>query len=115
MIRRPPISTLFPYTTLFRSVEMLVRARRQHLEQARSRGGHRERIAVERADPVDSPLLDDLERRLGTADRAGRQTAAAPLRHGGEVGRDPEALPRSAPRDPAPRLHLVARQAHAAL
>src|SRR3712207_8041633 len=28
MIRRPPRSTLFPYTTLFRSVEALVVARR---------------------------------------------------------------------------------------
>src|SRR5688500_19373570 len=26
MLRRPPISTLFPYTTLFRSIEVLVRA-----------------------------------------------------------------------------------------
>src|SRR3712207_8251529 len=28
MIRRPPRSTLFPYTTLFRSVEVLARAAR---------------------------------------------------------------------------------------
>ena len=94
----------------FGCVEMLVRARRQHLEQARSRGGHRERIAVERADLVDSALLDDLERRLGTADRAARQTAAERLREGDEVGRDPEALRRSARRDAEPRLHLVEDQ-----
>src|SRR6266581_8693086 len=32
MIRRPPRSTLFPYTTLFRSVKRGARARRQHPE-----------------------------------------------------------------------------------
>src|SRR5690348_17756719 len=31
MIRRPPRSTLFPYTTLFRSVPLGTRAHRQHL------------------------------------------------------------------------------------
>src|SRR5437764_6378927 len=31
MIRRPPRSTLFPYTTLFRSLRALGRARGQHL------------------------------------------------------------------------------------
>src|SRR5262245_64059678 len=30
MIRRPPTSTLFPYTTLFRSQHQSERARRQH-------------------------------------------------------------------------------------
>src|SRR2546425_5889542 len=30
MIRRPPRSTLFPYTTLFRSARRLVRAARKH-------------------------------------------------------------------------------------
>src|SRR3712207_7147173 len=30
MIRRPPRSTLFPYTTLFRSAEDLASAREQH-------------------------------------------------------------------------------------
>src|SRR3712207_8800685 len=32
MIRRPPRSTLFPYTTLFRSDRMLVRCRGPHEE-----------------------------------------------------------------------------------
>src|SRR2546422_1162841 len=31
MIRRPPRSTLFPYTTLFRSVSRLANGRAQHL------------------------------------------------------------------------------------
>src|SRR2546422_8294818 len=34
MIRRPPRSTLFPYTTLFRSVRRLVRLRAQRLGEA---------------------------------------------------------------------------------
>src|SRR2546426_9071325 len=33
MIRRPPRSTLFPYTTLFRSLELLLRAGAQVGEQ----------------------------------------------------------------------------------
>src|SRR5256885_12553723 len=32
MIRRPPRSTLFPYTTLFRSLEMLQRLIGEHIE-----------------------------------------------------------------------------------
>src|SRR3712207_7498067 len=32
MIRRPPRSTLFPYTTLFRSVSASPRASQQHLD-----------------------------------------------------------------------------------
>src|SRR5258706_3743169 len=38
MIRRPPRSTLFPYTTLFRSVDVGVHQRAQ-VEQARQRCG----------------------------------------------------------------------------
>src|SRR5260221_14522163 len=34
MIRRPPRSTLFPYTTLFRSVQRLVKAQRRGLDPA---------------------------------------------------------------------------------
>src|SRR3712207_7352459 len=33
MIRRPPRSTLFPYTTLFRSFERLLREQREVLDQ----------------------------------------------------------------------------------
>src|SRR5256885_12036027 len=38
MIRRPPRSTLFPYTTLFRSEEGDQAARRRRREDARPRG-----------------------------------------------------------------------------
>src|SRR2546430_4372012 len=38
MIRRPPRSTLFPYTTLFRSRAMLNSLVREHRTEARPRG-----------------------------------------------------------------------------
>src|SRR5258708_21139079 len=37
MIRRPPRSTLFPYTTLFRSVQLLLRGGRTALAAAAAR------------------------------------------------------------------------------
>src|SRR3712207_9261727 len=54
MIRRPPRSTLFPYTTLFRSVG----ARRRHSRRAgpaarRERGAPRGPDALEPARPAD--------------------------------------------------------------
>src|SRR2546425_7057900 len=39
MIRRPPRSTLFPYTTLFRSGDGRERLRPTHVEPAGERGG----------------------------------------------------------------------------
>src|SRR2546429_3684558 len=38
MIRRPPRSTLFPYTTLFRSLNLRVRG--SHARNLRARGSH---------------------------------------------------------------------------
>src|SRR3712207_8263092 len=56
MIRRPPRSTLFPYTTLFRSVR---EARRRAVEHGRGRAGRhgdqgraRTRAGGARADPA---------------------------------------------------------------
>src|SRR5437588_8607416 len=46
MIRRPPRSTLFPYTTLFRSAQRAVRARLLH-------GVHRARRELHCAEPRD--------------------------------------------------------------
>src|SRR5437899_8702308 len=37
---RPPTSTLFPYTTLFRSQPQALRTNHQELDSARSRKGH---------------------------------------------------------------------------
>src|SRR5258706_1542175 len=41
MIRRPPRSTLFPYTTLFRSVEFPGAAQQQQAAGSRGRGGEK--------------------------------------------------------------------------
>src|SRR5437868_8840773 len=41
MIRRPPISTLFPYTTLFRSITSEKRPGRKHSDRARGIGNDR--------------------------------------------------------------------------
>src|SRR3712207_6867741 len=56
MIRRPPRSTLFPYTTLFRSerVEARVRVPGQDVPQRDDAGEHRQRVAVERAEVGDA-------------------------------------------------------------
>src|SRR2546425_6765355 len=43
MIRRPPRSTLFPYTTLFRSLREPGRRRRRDGRGAEERHGHRDR------------------------------------------------------------------------
>src|SRR3712207_9453152 len=56
MIRRPPRSTLFPYTTLFRSDEL--RARPQPASQFRD--GHRtvyRRVRIKRAPVAERPKL----------------------------------------------------------
>src|SRR2546426_7893559 len=43
MIRRPPRSTLFPYTTLFRSRAVRIRVSQQPLQEPRPRSLHRPR------------------------------------------------------------------------
>src|SRR2546430_4313481 len=52
MIRRPPRSTLFPYTTLFRSAGRAQRERVVQVERVTRRRGERE-IALRRAPGVD--------------------------------------------------------------
>src|SRR3712207_8442601 len=60
MIRRPPRSTLFPYTTLFRSEAHVVRATRgERREVVRAREQRRARVqdaAIEREAPVERAL-----------------------------------------------------------
>src|SRR5689334_24823459 len=54
MIRRPPRSTLFPYTTLFRSADRAPLARRRGLErghQPPDRAGRRQPALSRGADP----------------------------------------------------------------
>src|SRR5689334_25439613 len=54
MIRRPPRSTLFPYTTLFRSARTVVVAHRD-LGEALTR----HQLALHEADPLQPQLMTD--------------------------------------------------------
>src|SRR3990167_2397805 len=56
MIRRPPRSTLFPYTTLFRSSEL----------RAASSSQHRRSAAARRPAPTDGPPQDRKSTRLNS-------------------------------------------------
>src|SRR5436309_8285302 len=67
MIRRPPRSTLFPYTTLFRS--RAERGRGQHAERA---GQHRRAI---REDVAEEIVGDDDVELLGIAHRSEEHTS----------------------------------------
>src|SRR2546427_9773481 len=99
MIRRPPRSTLFPYTTLFRS-ERAWRARgRGARDQGRGRLLHQRRGAdrhpLARGPPEPASVL----RRLA-GDRRVVVRVALPARGGGDRG---GALPGGAPPPPLPR------------
>src|SRR5258708_13695893 len=71
MIRRPPRSTLFPYTTLFRSLQCdpRLRERLQHLL------GHR---------PVAGPDIEHLDRRV-TRERRSRCSMSRSEEHTSEL------------------------------
>src|SRR2546430_4407770 len=63
MIRRPPRSTLFPYTTLFRSLCLVIEKRRQDLPFAhgsrvgiRVPGGHQDTLQRRRSEEHTSEL-----------------------------------------------------------
>src|SRR2546428_12569834 len=96
MIRRPPRSTLFPYTTLFRSIDRPVGGPRHGAVPA----------LVARLEQVRRvPLLARLHRerdRLAVA-----QHAAARVRIEGELRVDEVAVLRDEPLDAAPRRLLV--------
>src|SRR3712207_8251869 len=67
MIRRPPRSTLFPYTTLFRSVRALpARRSRTRLRRSRALSAHNE--------PLDDS--DGVRDRIGGRERARERTRA---------------------------------------
>src|SRR2546422_10104695 len=75
MIRRPPRSTLFPYTTLFRSVEAFEQGEDGEGGKALGRRREARRLAVaithaERLDPVGA-VLGEVGKRERTADGAG--------------------------------------------
>src|SRR5436309_710241 len=88
-------------------VEFVVGVLREDLGQVRSRGCHREGVAVERADLFERAVDDHRHRVLGAADRAAREPAAERLRQTHDVGHDVEGLHGPAPRDREPGLHLV--------
>src|SRR2546430_11551324 len=73
MIRRPPRSTLFPYTTLFRS-----RARSVHLP-LRQGERSRPRVQLERPRPA-APV-----QRLGAGEAAGRDLSERSEEHTSEL------------------------------
>src|SRR2546430_17043747 len=98
MIRRPPRSTLFPYTTLFRSV---LDERRLDLPVAEAQAGRVEarevlaRAVKKRPDQEAGPLLTQEALRL---------VGLPPPRPGRGVGRPPgEPAGRRHPRGPVPR------------
>src|SRR3989441_4941261 len=84
MIRRPPRSTLFPYTTLFRSREVARDEKRPPhvLAAGRAHPGDQLRIVEEVADPERRALdrVDRVARRVG--DDLLRQTAGVATDHG---------------------------------
>src|SRR2546427_7501799 len=92
MIRRPPRSTLFPYTTLFRSLRprahrgALLHARPAHRDDIRTR-----RVRAERSQPEARRVLRHAPRAKtnlsGLAVPGG--DAAAPLPGGERIQRDP--------------------------
>src|SRR2546422_10047524 len=81
MIRRPPRSTLFPYTTFFRS---LIRARRGHQRGVEAAtAAHREVVGPIRA--VDSAQVDRQRLALENRPRRGRRTPWQPQVAGEQV------------------------------
>src|SRR5256886_9204251 len=96
MIRRPPRSTLFPYTTLFRSIlEIQARDIKSHqLPQAQARGIQElHDRPVTRAQPVAGGDLQKPRHlvRIEGLRQAPRGPRSAPRRGG--VSRDPPAAP----------------------
>src|SRR5256886_16407479 len=84
MIRRPPRSTLFPYTTLFRSIHVIYKAsydkaNRSRLKGARGPGLERglEALAAVRSE-TGLPILTDVH-------EAGQAPAAAPVTGGLQI------------------------------
>src|SRR3712207_8636926 len=80
MIRRPPRSTLFPYTTLFRSKERLLNA---HFEEGRS-VFDADSLAALAADAG----LDEAEVRAARADHRYRPAVLDDIRTAQELGAD---------------------------
>src|SRR2546425_13237036 len=101
MIRRPPRSTLFPYTTLFRSLAD------HRLEGREGHGGDERRPPERRAVRAGTQRTRDL---IAREHRADRDAVGEGLREGHDVGLDPRVLVRPEPARPGdPGLDLVER------
>src|SRR3712207_9253218 len=85
MIRRPPRSTLFPYTTLFRSPSPRLRAARR---RARPDGGRRAAMAEFAPVVARARARDARDRDLGAHSLVGRGPVAADARVNCVDGRD---------------------------
>ena len=86
---------------------------REHLGEHRPGGGHRERVAVERADLLVGPVDDRLHHLGGAADRPARDAAAERLGEAHDVGLHAEQRGGPPGSDGEAGLHLVEREQHA--
>src|SRR5205823_507897 len=77
MIRRPPRSTLFPYTTLFRSALLRERLAPGHAHERRAE------LAHARDDRLELPPLSAVERIRGVAVLAAQRATGEPHEHRG--------------------------------
>src|SRR3989442_15133431 len=99
MIRRPPRSTLFPYTTLFRSLSDGRRAAGRRYPVFGRKRGHADRVLPHIQRAARLAKTDRAEQRLSAArDSTARRTAAIALRMGVDRGH-PVARSRNEGRD----------------
>src|SRR2546430_9650266 len=78
MIRRPPRSTLFPYTTLFRSVRQTEAARRTAEDSARAETQRlRQELAAARAAAAPATQVESLRTQLRAAETRTAELRAA--------------------------------------
>src|SRR5256885_12999748 len=91
MIRRPPRSTLFPYTTLFRSLRSPLLGRRALAQRLNTLSQRHRGTVVESADGRDRPaLLGQQRAQLGRLrhprlELAGSLSVKRPVREAGEI------------------------------
>src|SRR2546422_11582824 len=102
MIRRPPRSTLFPYTTLFRSLHVVGRDRNRFLGLAQGAARRRVHVRGARPDPVALPEADEraglsIDRRLNRTRRHAEFISYLGRRHANTPKKEPGTSPGSNP------------------